>query len=315
MCAAVILIMSFALWSSARDLNDGMIEIIMAKDTTSFVGGVVNQEIVQKMVDASICELTGVIDDISFAYECLFPYGGITEDTKILIKYNPKSSETTRKPMIDALKTGLGYMLDYTFPKGNILAIGDEGGVVWGKDTIFIDTTRIILDSTGTPIDTIEGANLEYIIKDVYTDADFIIYCPSALGTDIGCGVDMCLSLMLSSILPVDTFTVEDMYTFFHDTISPSLSLLNYHQTFNGDYEKVVLYMMDLLSYSGTGDTADVQPGHKIYTTKNITVSDWKGIRFLKDTVAAIDSVHEWQALKVCTLSCLPCAFAPHWRL
>ena len=159
------------------------------------------------------------------------------------------------------------------------------------KDTIVIDSA---------------GQNLKYTIKDIYSNADYIIYCPSAWGTDIGCGVDMNLSLMLSSIDGVDTTTVEAMYPLFHDTTSPSLSLLNYHPTFNGDYEKVVLYMMDLLSYSGTGDSADLQPGYKIYTCMNITVCDWKGIRFLKDTVGAIDSLHEWQAQKVCSLSVVP---------
>ena len=341
--AAIILLLSCVLLSFASDRNDGMIEIILAKDTTSFVGGVVNQEIVQKMVDASIQEVTGVVDDIAFAYECLFPYGGITDSTQIVIKYNPKTCATTRQPMIEALKTGLGYMLGYTFPADNITLVGDAGEAC-RADTIIIDTTLILYDTTiftfdslgnpdtiivstattifafdslgnpdtidvptpTTPSDTLIGQNLKYVIKDVYTNADYIIYCPSAWGTDIGCGVDMCLSLMLSSIAGVDTTTVEAMYPLFHDTRSPSLSLLNYHPTFNGDYEKVVLYMMDLLSYSGTGDSADLQPGYKIYTTKNITVCDWKGIRFLKDTVAAIDSLHEYQALKVCSLSVVP---------
>jgi hypothetical protein len=349
--AALIFVLSFTMWVSALDNRDGMITIIMAKDTTSFVRGVANQEVVQQMVDASIVEVTQVIDDIAFAYECLFPYGGITEETKILIKYNPKVPEAIRKPMVDALKTGLGYMLRYSFPKENILAIGDEGTTVWGTDTILVDSTVIVYDTTiftfdslgnpdtiivsnattiyawdasgnpdtievptpTTPSDTIPGLDLKYTIKDVYSEADYIIYCPSAWGTDIGCGVDMCLSLMLSSIEGVDTTTVEDMYPLFHDPTSPSLSLLNYHPTFNGDDEKVVLYMMDLLTYSVTGDTADIQPGHKIYTTQNITVCDWKGIRFLRDTVyawdstnARLDSLHEYQAQKVCSLSVDP---------
>lgn len=288
--AATVIVISFAILISASNVKKGMISIIMAKDSASFVGGVVNQEIVQKMVNASIVELTMVIDDISFAYECLFPYGTITDSTKIVIKYNPKTCPTTRKPMCEALKNGLTYMLDYSFPAHNITIVGD-GGDACMKDTIVIDSA---------------GQNLKYTIKDIYSNADCIIYCPSAWGTDIGCGVDMNLSLMLSSIEGVDTTTVEAMYPLFHDTTSPSLSLLNYHPTFNGDYEKVVLYMMDLLSYSGTGDSADLQPGYKIYTCDNITVTDWKGIRFLRDTVGAIDSLQEWQALKVCSLSVVP---------
>ena len=342
--AAVIVIMSFALWTSASERTDGMITIVMASDYYCYVNGVVNQQRVQDMVNASIVEITQVIDDISFAYECLFPYGGITEGTKIVIKYNPKSPEVTRKPMTEALKTGLTYMLDYTFPASNITIVGDSG-TAGTTDTIMVDSTVIVYDTTiftfdslgnpdtiivstattifafdslgnpdtiivptpTTPSDTIPGLNLQYAIKDVYSDADYIIYCPSAYGTDIGCGVDMCLSLMLTSIEGLDTATkVEDMYPLFHDTISPSLSLLNYHPTFNGDFEKVVLYMMDLISYSGTGDSADLKPGNKIYTTKNITVCDWKGIRFLKDSVGAIDSLQEWQALKVCSLSVVP---------
>lgn len=342
--AALILILSFALWTSASERTDGMITIVMASDYYCYVNGVVNQKRVQDMVNASIVEVTQVIDDMSFAYECLFPYGGITDSTKILIKYNPKTCETTRKPMCDALKTGLGYMLDYTFPPDNITIVGDEG-TAGTTDTILIDSTIIVYDTTiftfdslgnpdtiivstattiyaydasgnpdtivvptpTTPSDTIPGLNLKYAIKDVYSNADYIIFCPSAWGTDIGCGVDMCLSLMLTSIEGLDTATkVEDMYPLFHDTTSPSLSLLNYHPVFNGDNEKVVLYMMDLLSYSGTGDSADLQPGNKIYTTQNITVCDWKGIRFLRDSVGAIDSIQEQQALKVCSLSVVP---------
>ena len=342
---AAIVMLYFAICISASSADrDGMITIVMASDYYCYVNGVVNQQRVQDMVNASIVEVTQVIDDISFAYECLFPYGGITEGTKIVIKYNPKSPEVTRKPMTEALKTGLTYMLDYTFPASNITIVGDSG-TAGTTDTIMVDSTVIVYDTTiftfdslgnpdtiivstattiyawdsqgnpdtiivptpTTPSDTIPGQNLKYAIKDVYSDADYIIYCPSAYGTDIGCGVDMCLSLMLTSIEGLDTATkVEDMYPLFHDTISPSLSLLNYHPTFNGDFEKVVLYMMDLISYSGTGDSADLQPGNKIYTTKNITVCDWKGIRFLKDSVGAIDSIQEQQALKVCSLSCHP---------
>lgn len=303
--ATVIIILSFTLCISASERTDGMITIVMAQDYYCYLNGVVDQKRIQDMVNASIIEITQVIDDISFAYECLFPYGGITEGTKIVIKYNPKSPETTRKPMTEALKLGLTYMLDYTFPASNITIVGDSG-TAGNTDTILIDTTVIVYDTLGNPIDTIPGLNLKYAIKDVYSDADYIIYCPSAYGTDIGCGVDMCLSLMLTSIEGLDTATVEDMYPLFHDTISPSLSLLNYHPTFNGDFEKVVLYMMDLISYSGTGDSADLQSGYRIYTTTNITVCDWKGMRFLKDSVGAIDSIQEQQALKVCTLSCHP---------
>ena len=57
-----------------------------------------------------------------------------------------------------------------------------------------------------------------------------------------------------------------------------------------------------------SADSADLQPGHRIYSTQNITVGDWKGIRFLKDTVGAIDSSHEHQALKACSLSVYPVA-------
>jgi len=303
--AAIIILLSCILLTFASNRDDGMIEIVMAKDTTSFVGGVVNQEIVEQMVWASIVELTGVIDDLPFAFECLFPYGAITDSTQIVIKYNPNSCTTTRQPMLEALKKGLTFMLDYTFPADNITLVGDAGEA--GRaDTITIDTTRIVFDTLGNPIDTIEGQNLKYVIKDVYTNADFIIYCPSAWGTDLDCGVDMCLNLMTTSIEGVGGANMNKFYNFVHDTISPSLSLLNYHPTFNGDYEKVVLYMMDLLSVSGTGDSADLQPGYKIYTTKNITVCDWKGIRYLKDTLALIDSLSEWQAHKVCSLSVVP---------
>ena len=288
--ATIVLVLSLTLWASNAKNRDGMITIIMAKDTTSFVGGAANTEIIQKMVDASIVEVTQVIDDISFAYECLFPYGAITDSTKILIKYNPLTSETTRKPMVEALKHGLTYMLDFTFPAENISIVGNEG-TANTTDTIFIDTA---------------GANLKYVIKDLYAEADFIIFCPSAWGTDVGCGVDMCLNLMTSSVEGVNGANMNKFYDYVHDTTSPSLSLLNYHPIFNGDDEKVVLYMMDLLSYSGTGNAADLQPGYKIYTTQNITVCDWKGIRFLKDTVGAIDSLHEYQAQKVCSLSVDP---------
>jgi hypothetical protein len=64
--------------------------------------------------------------------------------------------------------------------------------------------------------------------------------------------------------------------------------------------------MMDLISYSGTGSAGDLHPGYKIYTTDNITVCDWMGIRFLRDTVKAIDSLKEYQAHKVCSLSVDP---------
>ena len=342
--SAVAVILSFVFLAPAVDRDDGTITIIMAKDSASYVGGVVDTAIVEQMVNASIVEVTQIIDDISFAYECLFPYGAIDSTTKILIKYNPKTCATTRKPMCDALKKGLTYMLDYTFPADNITIVGDEG-TAGTADTIMIDSTLIVYDTTiftfdslgnpdtiivstattiyaydsqgnpdtiqvptpTTPSDTLIGLNLKYAIKDIYSDADFIIYCPSAWGTDIGCGVDMCLSLMLTSIEGLDTATkVADMYPLFHDARSPSLSLLNYHPTFNGDDEKVVLYMMDLLSYSGTGDSADLQPGYKIYTTLNISVCDWKGIRFLKDSAGVIDSLQEWQALKVCSLSVNP---------
>ncbi len=64
--------------------------------------------------------------------------------------------------------------------------------------------------------------------------------------------------------------------------------------------------MMDLISYSGTGSASDLHPGYKIYTTTNITVGDWKGIRFLKDTVQAITEEQEHQAQMVCSLSVYP---------
>ena len=62
---AAIVILSFALCISAKSADrDGMITIILAKDTAVYQGGVVDQEIVQHMVNASIVEVTQVIDDI-----------------------------------------------------------------------------------------------------------------------------------------------------------------------------------------------------------------------------------------------------------
>jgi hypothetical protein len=268
--------------------HEGMLPIIMAHDPLCFVNDTVDRVRVQGMVNASIIEMTGIIGDLPLAYECIFPF--VTDSTKILIKYNPATPKTTREPMVNALKTGLTYMKNFTFPPENITIVGDEG-TANTTDTVVIDSA---------------GANLKYVIKDPYVNADYIIYCASAWGTDIGCGVDMNLNLMTTSIEGVDGATIEDLYLFFSNTTSPSLSLLNFHPVFNGDNGKTCLYMMDLISYSGTGSASDLHPGYKIYTTTNITVGDWKGIRFLKDTVKAITEEQEHQAHMVCTLSCFP---------
>ncbi len=159
-----------------------MIHIIMAKDSLCFVNDTVDRVRVQGMVNGSIVELTGTIDNLPFAYECIFPV--VTDSTKILIKYNPATPEITKEPMVNALKIGLSYMKNFTFPPENITIVGDEG-TANTTDTIVIDSA---------------GANLKYVIKDPYVKADYIIYCASAWGTDIGCGVDMNFNLMTTSI-------------------------------------------------------------------------------------------------------------------
>jgi len=290
--ATTLCIVFFTMCTWAARDKGGLISIIMAKDSSVFVGGVVNQEVMQKMVDQTIEYFTEVIgEDPSIAYEYIFGGpGNITSSTKILIKYNPKTPETTRKPMIDALKKGLGYMLHYTFPQSNILVVGDEGTAS--------STDTVVVDSLGT--------NLKYAIKDLYVNTDYIIYCPSAWGTSAPCGVDMCLNLMTTSIVGVGGATLNNLYNFVFDTTFPSLSVLNYHPIFNGDNGKTVLYMMDLISYSGTGSATDLHPGYKIFATDNITVCDWKGIRFLKDSVNAITDAQALAGRKVCSLSVYP---------
>ncbi len=301
--AAVVFMMSFVSLSSTLDRNDGMQQIVMARDTMCFVGGVVDSVRVQNMVDASIIEVTGIVGDMPLAYQCIFPL--VTADTKILIKYNPNAPTTTIMPMINALKKGFCSMLEGNFPPANVTLVGDEGSTANATDTIMVDTTTIVTDSLGNPIDTIQGQNLKYAIKDVYSNADYIIYCPSAMvDTVVGCGMDMCFSLMLTSIEGVGGATVADMYPLVLDTVLHSLSILNFHPIFNGDSAKVCLYMLDLLSY--VGQTGDVGVGSRIYTTQNISVCEWKGMRFLSDSVGVLDSAHTHQSQLVCTLSTYP---------
>ena len=288
LAATIICAILFVPLSSAPKQDKGMIPIVMGRDSLCFVNGVVDTERVQQMVDSAIIYLTGIVDSLPLAYQCIFPM--VTDTTKILIKYNPSTPETTRKPMVNALKKGLMKMLNYTFPAKNITIVGNEG-TANTKDTVVIDT----------------GVNAKkYVIKDPYVNCDYIIYCPSAWGTDMGCGVQMCLQLMMTSVEGVGGATMDDMKTYFTHRKFPSLSILNYHPVFNGDDGKTCLYMMDLISYSGTGSVNDLKAGNRIYTTQNITVCDWKGIRFLRDSVGVLSEEHTQQARTVCTLSVVP---------
>jgi len=338
--AVVVFMMSFASLSSTFDRNDGMIPIVMAYDSLCFNGTVVDSVRVANMVDASIIELTGIVGDMPLAYQCIFPL--VTADTKILIKYNPNAPTTTIMPMVNALKKGFCSMLEGNFPEANVTLVGDLHDQ-YGPDTVMVDTTVIVYDTTiftfdslgnpdtfvvstattifawdangdpdtievptpTTPSDTIPGQNLKYAIKDVYSNTDYTICCPSAMvDTVIGCGIDMAMSLHLTSIEGVGGATIEDLYPLVLDSIKHSLSVLNFHPTFNGDSSKVCLYMLDLLSYVGPDGT--VGKGNRIYTTQNISVLDWKGMRFLSDSVGVLDAAKTHEAQLVCTLSVWP---------
>ncbi len=283
--AVVVMVMSFAPMSSAVDRDDGMIPIVMTHDPLCFVNGEVDTVRVQRMVDSTVVELTGIIGDMPLAYQCLFPM--VDTSTKILIKYNPNAPQTTVMPMMRALKRGLSSMLEGKFPEDNITIIGEDYDSR-ASDTITIDSL------------------VKYTIKEVYTNCDYIISCPSARISDFGSGLDMCFTLMLTSIEGVGSTTIEDMYPFIMDTVTPALSVLNFHPTFNGDSSKVCLYMLDLLSYQIPGNDDSLGAGNRIYATRNITVCEWKGMRFLSDSVGVLDSLHTYQSQKVCSLSVEP---------
>lgn len=286
--ATIICMISFSPATSAPKLKNGMIPIVFGRDSLVIVGGEVDTARVQQMVDSAIIYLTGITDDLPLAYQCIFP--AVFDTTKILIKYNPTTPEFTRKPLCEAIKKGLCRMLNGTFSPSNITIIGDEG-TASTTDTVIIDT----------------GANThKFLIKDPYVKADWIIYVPSAWGTSMGCGVQMCLQLMTSSVEGIGGATMNDIASHFVDTLFPSLSILNYHPVFNGDDGKTCLYILDLLSYSGTGQVTNRKEGYRIYATQNITVCDWKGVRFLYDSVGAITAQQAAQARKVCSLSVAP---------
>ncbi len=298
--ATILFVMSLASISSALELNrtGGILPVFIATDIYSINGNTVDQARVQDMVNAVVCGITGMAR-MCDAWENIFPYNSIDSTTKILIKYNPRTPKTSREAVVNAVKVGLTYMKEYTFPEANIMVIGNEGEATTDTTT---DTITIVTDTA--------GGSLKYLVKDPYVECDFIINLSSSWGADsIGCGVDMALAALMDAVVGVDTATtVEDMYPYFTPdidtavTIYPALSVLARHETF---FQKQILFLTDCITYSATGDSTDLDKGYRIYGTTNLVVSDFQGILFLDSLAGKLSAEETVQGFKVCSLACV----------
>ncbi len=291
--AAILFVMSLASITSALEVSrtGGILPVVIATDSLCITERGVDQAKVQAMVNAAVTEITGM-PRMCDAWENIFPYNAIDSSTKILVKYNPRTPTTSREAVVNAVKEGLTYMNDYTFPEANIMIVGDEGAEA--ADTIVIDP---------------DSANLKYAVLDKYIECDYIINLNSSWGSDLGCGVDMALATLMDAVVGIDGTTKEDMYPYLDQvidtsdtsTLYPALSVLARHETF---FQKQILFITDVVTFSATGDTADLQNGYSVYITTNLVVNDYQGVKFLKENGGLTD---ENAALgwKVCTLACV----------